>query len=44
MIEFTASVRDWLESDPKNVIAVHCKGKTVIFPFNGKFKCKIIHE
>ncbi|XP_046450372.1 phosphatidylinositol 3,4,5-trisphosphate 3-phosphatase TPTE2-like isoform X2 [Daphnia pulex] len=26
MIEFTTSVRNWLESDPNNVIAVHCKG------------------
>ncbi|KAK4016065.1 phosphatidylinositol 3,4,5-trisphosphate 3-phosphatase TPTE2 [Daphnia magna] len=26
MIEFTKSVRNWLESDPNNVIAVHCKG------------------
>ena len=28
MIEFTASVRAWLEADPDNVIAVHCKGMT----------------
>ena len=26
MIEFTRSVRAWLELDPKHVIAVHCKG------------------
>ena len=26
MLEFTASVRSWLEADPKNIIAVHCKG------------------
>lgn len=29
MIEFTTSVRNWLESDPNNVIAVHCKGEMV---------------
>lgn len=27
MMEFTASVRSWLEADDKNIIAVHCKGK-----------------
>jgi hypothetical protein len=31
MIEFTTSVRNWLESDPNNVIAVHCKGKKFVF-------------
>jgi len=30
MTEFTTSVRNWLESDPNNVIAVHCKGKNII--------------
>lgn len=30
MIEFTASVRTWLEADPNNVIAVHCKGMVTI--------------
>ncbi|XP_073469360.1 phosphatidylinositol 3,4,5-trisphosphate 3-phosphatase TPTE2-like isoform X1 [Aquarana catesbeiana] len=26
MIKFTASVRTWMAEDPKNVIAIHCKG------------------
>ncbi|XP_078473139.1 phosphatidylinositol 3,4,5-trisphosphate 3-phosphatase TPTE2-like isoform X1 [Lampetra planeri] len=26
MVRFTASVRDWMAQDPKNIIAVHCKG------------------
>ena len=26
MMEFTKSVRSWLEANPFNVIAVHCKG------------------
>lgn len=34
MIEFTASVRNWLESDSNNVIAVHCKGKLVFVRFH----------
>ncbi len=31
MTEFTTSVRNWLESSPDNVIAVHCKGSTMCF-------------
>ncbi|CAJ0940506.1 unnamed protein product [Ranitomeya imitator] len=26
MLKFTASVRSWMAEDPKNVIAIHCKG------------------
>ncbi|XP_077340336.1 phosphatidylinositol 3,4,5-trisphosphate 3-phosphatase TPTE2-like isoform X3 [Lithobates pipiens] len=26
MLKFTASVRTWMAEDPKNVIAIHCKG------------------
>ncbi|KAM9321541.1 phosphatidylinositol 3,4,5-trisphosphate 3-phosphatase TPTE2-like [Gastrophryne carolinensis] len=26
MLKFTASVRSWMAQDPKNVIAIHCKG------------------
>ncbi|XP_050701341.1 phosphatidylinositol 3,4,5-trisphosphate 3-phosphatase TPTE2-like isoform X1 [Eriocheir sinensis] len=26
MLKFSASVRDWMDKDDKNVIAVHCKG------------------
>lgn len=26
MFRFTKSVKEWLSQDPKNVIAVHCKG------------------
>ncbi|KAG8452784.1 hypothetical protein GDO86_004541 [Hymenochirus boettgeri] len=26
MLTFTASVREWMAADPKNVIAIHCKG------------------
>lgn len=26
MLDFTENVRDWMAADPKNVIAIHCKG------------------
>lgn len=26
LLYFTHNVREWLDRDPKNVIAVHCKG------------------
>ncbi|XP_056262997.1 putative tyrosine-protein phosphatase TPTE [Pseudoliparis swirei] len=26
MLKFTASVREWMSVDPKNIIAIHCKG------------------
>lgn len=26
MLKYTASVREWMSADPKNVIAIHCKG------------------
>lgn len=26
MLKYTASVRDWMSADPKNIIAIHCKG------------------
>ena len=26
MLRFAANVREWMEADPQNVIAVHCKG------------------
>ena len=26
MIEFARAAREWMEADPQNVIAVHCKG------------------
>nr|XP_020454007.1 phosphatidylinositol 3,4,5-trisphosphate 3-phosphatase TPTE2-like isoform X1 [Monopterus albus]XP_020454008.1 phosphatidylinositol 3,4,5-trisphosphate 3-phosphatase TPTE2-like isoform X1 [Monopterus albus]XP_020454009.1 phosphatidylinositol 3,4,5-trisphosphate 3-phosphatase TPTE2-like isoform X1 [Monopterus albus] len=26
MLKYTASVRDWMSADPRNVIAIHCKG------------------
>lgn len=26
MLKYTASVRDWMSTDPKNIIAIHCKG------------------
>ncbi|KAL8172973.1 UNVERIFIED_CONTAM: hypothetical protein K2H54_036041 [Gekko kuhli] len=26
MLKFTASVREWMSQDPKNIIAIHCKG------------------
>ena len=26
LVEFCEDVHTWMESDPKNVIAVHCKG------------------
>uniref|UniRef100_A0A667X4Q1 Transmembrane phosphatase with tensin homology n=1 Tax=Myripristis murdjan TaxID=586833 RepID=A0A667X4Q1_9TELE len=26
MLKYTASVREWMSADPKNIIAIHCKG------------------
>ncbi|XP_071379587.1 phosphatidylinositol 3,4,5-trisphosphate 3-phosphatase TPTE2-like, partial [Centroberyx affinis] len=26
MLKYTANVRDWMSADPKNIIAIHCKG------------------
>lgn len=26
MLKYTASVREWMAADPKNIIAIHCKG------------------
>lgn len=26
MLKYTANVREWMSADPKNVIAIHCKG------------------
>ncbi|XP_048355535.1 phosphatidylinositol 3,4,5-trisphosphate 3-phosphatase TPTE2-like isoform X2 [Sphaerodactylus townsendi] len=26
MLKFTANVREWMNQDPKNIIAIHCKG------------------
>uniref|UniRef100_A0A7N8WLV4 Transmembrane phosphatase with tensin homology n=1 Tax=Mastacembelus armatus TaxID=205130 RepID=A0A7N8WLV4_9TELE len=26
MLKYTTSVRDWMSADPRNVIAIHCKG------------------
>ncbi|NXE46812.1 TPTE2 phosphatase, partial [Casuarius casuarius] len=26
MLKFTASVREWINQDEKNIIAIHCKG------------------
>ncbi|NXU60730.1 TPTE2 phosphatase, partial [Horornis vulcanius] len=26
MLKFTASVREWMSQDEKNIIAIHCKG------------------
>lgn len=26
MVKYTASVREWMSADPKNIIAIHCKG------------------
>ncbi|XP_054848457.1 phosphatidylinositol 3,4,5-trisphosphate 3-phosphatase TPTE2-like [Eublepharis macularius] len=26
MLKFTANVREWMNRDPKNIIAIHCKG------------------
>ena len=43
MIEFTASVRNWLESDSNNVIAVHCKGKLVFVRFHLEKQIMVHH-
>lgn len=26
MLKYTAGVREWMSADPKNIIAIHCKG------------------
>lgn len=26
MLKYTASVREWMSADPRNIIAIHCKG------------------
>ena len=26
MLKYTANVREWMSADPKNIIAIHCKG------------------
>lgn len=26
MLTYTASVREWMAADPRNIIAIHCKG------------------
>lgn len=26
MLKYTANVREWMSEDPKNIIAIHCKG------------------
>lgn len=26
MLKYTASVKEWMSADPKNIIAIHCKG------------------
>lgn len=26
MLKFTASVREWMSQDEKNIVAIHCKG------------------
>jgi protein-tyrosine phosphatase len=26
MLAFADKVRDWMEADPQNIIAIHCKG------------------
>lgn len=31
MIRFAKDARTWLEADPSNVIAVHCKGGKGLF-------------
>lgn len=37
MLKYTASVREWMSADPKNIIAIHCKGgkgDALVFIFN----------
>ena len=29
MLRFAKSVKEWLQSDPENVIVVHCKGMEI---------------
>lgn len=26
MLKYTANVREWMTANPKNIIAIHCKG------------------
>ena len=35
LLYFTHNVREWLDRDPENVVAVHCKG--------GKGTCKVLN-
>lgn len=41
MLKYTANVREWMSADPKNIIAIHCKGgkgdDTYLFLFNYQF-------
>ena len=39
-IRFAKDVRTWMEADPNNVIAVHCKGGKGLSFFFNKYKSK----
>ena len=37
LLRFAKSVKEWLQSDPENVIVVHCKGMEIIKMSKKKF-------